>query len=203
MMQIVRWLKALDAIPWKERQWGHAIARNVINNNQKLGLGVSKKRKKPSSKENWQEKLADELQNLPIKRKFTRRRVIVNHIDEIWAADLVEMQQFSRWNKGYKYLLMVIDVFSKYGWIIPLKDKKGESVTIAFKSIFKEGRRPQYLWVDKGKEFYNKHLKDLLEKNRILLYSTENEEKSSVVERWNRTIKSKMWKQFTVQGNTQ
>ena len=62
---------------------------------------------------------------------------------------------------------MVIDVFSKYGWIVPLKDKKGESVTEAFKTIFKEGRRPQYLWVDKGKEFYNKHLKDLLEKNGI------------------------------------
>ena len=113
------------------------------------------------------------------------------------------MQQFSKWNKGYRYLLMVIDVFSKYGWIVPLKDKKGESVTEAFKSIFKEGRRPQYLWVDKGKEFYNKNLKDLLEKNGIHMYSTENEEKSSVVERWNRTIKSKMWKQFTVQGNTQ
>ena len=112
------------------------------------------------------------------------------------------MQQFSKWNKGYRYLLMVIDVFSKYGWIVPLKDKKGESVTEAFKSIFKEGRRPQYLWVDKGKEFYNKNLKDLLEKNGIHMYSTENEEKSSVVERWNRTIKSKMWKQFTVQGNT-
>ena len=98
---------------------------------------------------------------------------------------------------------MVIDVFSKYGWIVPLKDNKGESVTIAFKSIFKEGRGPQYLWVDKGKEFYNKHLKGLLEKNGILMYSTENEEKSSVVERWNRTIKSKMWKQFTIQGNTQ
>ena len=61
----------------------------------------------------------------------------------------------------------------------------------------------QYLWVDKGKEFYNKHLEDLLEKNGIQMYSTENEEKPSVVERWNRTIKSKMWKQFTVQGNTQ
>ena len=82
-------------------------------------------------------------------------------------------------------------VFSKYGWIVPLKDKKGESVTEAFKTIFKEGRKPQYLWVDKGKEFYNKHLKDLLEKNGIHMYSTENEEKSSVVERWNRTIKSK------------
>ena len=161
-----------------------------------------KKRIKPSSKENWKEKLADEL-HTPIQRKFTRRRVIVYHIDEIWAADLVEMQQFSKWNKGYRYLLMVIDVFSKYGWIVPLKDKKGESVTKAFSEIFKEGRKPQYLWVDKGKEFYNKHLKDLLEKYNIQIYSTENEEKSSVVERWNRTIKTKMWKQFTIQGNTQ
>ena len=83
-----------------------------------------------------------------------------------------------------------------------MKDKKGESVAEAFKRIFKEGRKPQYLWVDKGKEFYSKHVKDLLEKNGIHTYSTENEEKSSVVERWNRTIKTKMWKQFTVQGNT-
>ena len=110
------------------------------------------------------------------------------------------MQQFSKWNKGYRYLLMVLDLFSKYGWIVPLKDKKGET---AFKTIFKEGRKLQYLWADKGKEYYNKNMKELLEKNNITLYSTENEEKSSVCERWNRTIKTKMWKQFTVHGNTQ
>ena len=160
-----------------------------------------KKRKKPSGKENWQEKLADEL-HASIRRNFTRRRVIVNNIDEIWASDLVEMQKFSKWNKGYRYLLMVIVVFSKYGWIIPLKDKKGKSVTEAFETIFRD-RKPQYIWVDKGKEFHNKYLKDLLDKNGIHMYSIENEEKSSVVERWNRTIMSKMWKQFTVQGNTQ
>ena len=97
---------------------------------------------------------------------------------------------------------MVIDVFSKYGWIRPLKDKKGETVTEAFKSIFKEGRKPQYLWTDEGKEFYNKHLKELLDKHNITLYSTENEEKSSVVERWNRTMKNKMWKMFTANNNT-
>ena len=97
---------------------------------------------------------------------------------------------------------MVLDLFSKYGWIVPLKDKKGETVTKAFKTIFKEGRKPQYLWTDKGKEYYNKYLKELLKKDNITLYSTENEEKSSVCERWNRTIKTKMWKQFTVQGNT-
>lgn len=113
------------------------------------------------------------------------------------------MQQFTKWDKGYRHLLMVLDVFSKYGWIIPLKDKKGESVAEAFKTILKEGRKPEYLWTDKGKEFYNKHVKDLLKKHNIKLYSTENEEKSSVCERWSRTIKTKMWKQFTVQGNTQ
>ena len=80
--------------------------------------------------------------------------------------------------------------------------KKGETVTEAFKTIIKEGRNPEYLWTDKGKEFYNKHLKDLLDKNKITLYSTENEGKSSVFERWNKT-KTKMWKQFTIQGNTQ
>ena len=198
-------VKALDAIPWKDRQWGHAVARNTIAAKAKSGLGVKKpkkKRKKPSSEENWQEKLADELHK-PIKRNFTRRRVIVNHIDEIWCSDLVEMQQFSKWNKGFRYLLMVLDVFSKYGWIVPLKDKKGETVSEALKTILKEGRKPQYLWTDKGKEYYNKHVKELLDKNKITLYSTQNEEKSSVCERWNRTIKTKMWKQFTVQGNTQ
>ena len=97
---------------------------------------------------------------------------------------------------------MVLDLFSKYGWIVPLKDKKGETVAEAFKTIFKEGRKPQYLWTDKGKEYYDKNMRELLEKNNIILYSTENEEKSSVCERWNRTIKTKMWKQFTVQGNT-
>ena len=125
--------------------------------------------------------------------------VITTGIDKIWCSDLVEMQQF-KWNQGYRYLLMVLDLFSKYGWIVPLKDKKGETVAEAFKTIFKEDRKPQYLWTDKGKEYYNKNMRELLEKNNITLYSTENEEKSSVYERWNRTIKTKMWKQFTVQG---
>ena len=137
------------------------------------------KTKKPSSEINWQEKLADKLHK-PIKRNFARRRVIVNHIDEIWCSDLVEMQQFSKWNKGYRCLLMVLDVFSKYGWIVALKDKKGETVTQAFETIFKEVRKPEYLWTDKGKEYYNKHFKNLLDKNKITLYSTKNEEKSSV-----------------------
>ena len=101
------------------------------------------------------------------------------------------MQAFSKFNRGVKYLLAVIDVFSKYGWLIPLKDKMGKSVAWALETIFKE-RKPEKMWIDKGKEFYNKYVKDL-----INLYSTENEEKSNVAERWIRTMKEKMWKYFS------
>ena len=101
------------------------------------------------------------------------------------------MQAFSKFHCGVKYLLAVIDIFSKYGWLIPLKDKTGKSVASALKTIFKE-RKPEKMWVDKGKEFYNKDVKDLIE-----LYSTENEENSSVVETWIRTMKEKTWKYFT------
>ena len=101
------------------------------------------------------------------------------------------MTALSNENEGYRFLLLVIDTFSKYGWIIPLKDKKGETVADVLKDIFKK-RKPEKLWTDKGREFYNKDVKDLVE-----LYSTENEEKSSIAERWIRTIKEKMWKYFT------
>ena len=134
--------------------------------------------------------LAEELHK-PIKRKFNKRRVLVSGIDKIWAADLADMTALNKDNDGYTFLLLVIDIFSKYGWIVPLKNKKGETVANALKTIFKE-RKPGKLWTDKGREFYNKDVKDLVE-----LYSTENEEKSSIVERWIRTIKEKMWKYFT------
>ena len=79
----------------------------------------------------WSQQLAEELHK-PITRIFKKRRVISYGIDEIRAADLVEMQKLSKWNKGFKYLLMVIDIFSKYGWIVALKNKKTESVSLAF-----------------------------------------------------------------------
>ena len=149
----------------------------------------------------WAQQLAEELHK-PITRKFTKRRVFVKGVDEIWAADLVELGRFSDWNKGIKYLLMVIDVFSKFGWIEPLQNKKGETVAAAFEKIFKLGRKPRLLWTDKGKEFYNKNVNQLLSRKNIKLYSTENEEKSSVIERFNRTIKQKMWKMFSANNNT-
>ena len=101
------------------------------------------------------------------------------------------MKAFEKYNDGYTFLLLVIDIFSKYGWVIPLKNKEGKTVAQALKTIFEE-REPEKLWTDKGEEFYNKDVRDLVE-----VYSTENEEKSSVVERWIRTMKEKMWKYFT------
>ena len=90
-----------------------------------------------------------------------------------------------------RYLLAMNDIFSKYGWLVPLKDKSGKSVAAAFRKILPE-RKPKLVWVDKGLEFYNKDVKQLVD-----IYSTENEEKSAVVERWNRTMKEHMFKYFS------
>ena len=112
------------------------------------------------------------------------------------------MQKFAKMNKGYRYLLTCVDIFSKYSWVIALKDKKGINVKNALQKIFKE-RKCKFLWKDRGKEFYNKQVQDLLNENNIKLYSTNNSEiKSSVVERFNRTFKNMMHKKFTEKNNT-
>jgi hypothetical protein len=122
-------------------------------------------------------------------------------VDEIWGADLVEMQDLSEQNNGCRYMLNIIDVFSKFAWSVPLKDKRGETVAEAFKLIVKKsGRLPKFLWVDQGKEFYNKNVDEWLEKNSITRYSTFGEHKSAVIERFNRTIKEKMWMRFTAEN---
>ena len=115
--------------------------------------------------------LANELHK-PVRRRFDKRTVFAKQVDDIWTADLVDMSSFSRSNKVYKYLLTAIDVFSKYGWIVPLKTKTGKEVT----------GHPSRLWTDTGTEFYNQHLKAVMTANNVTLYSTENEEKLSVVE---------------------
>ena len=112
------------------------------------------------------------------------------------------MQPYASVNKGYRYLLMVIDVFSKYGWVRLLKNKKSETVYDAFRDIvIKSKRQPKMFWSDKGREFTGKHFRNYLGIKKIKPYHTENLEKSSVVERWNRTIKEKIWKMFTTNNN--
>ena len=174
--------------PTLRERMERGLVSTLIGTKKRFGWGVATgtgyiKKKKFSV-------LAEELHK-PVKRKFNKRRVMVNGIDKIWAADLADMKAFEDYNDGYTFLLLVIYIFSKYGWIVPLKNKKGKTVAEALKNIFEE-RKPEKLWTDKGTEFYNKDVKKLIE-----IYSTENEEKTSVVERWIRTMKEKMWKYFT------
>jgi len=146
------------------------------------------------------EELAEELHK-PIKRKFQRRHVDILEIDDVWGCDLVDMREWEKKNKGYKYMLNVIDILSKFAWSIPMKDKTGKTTLEAFQKIVKEsGRIPKHIWVDKGLEFYNKDVTNWLEENNITRYSTYSEHKSVVVERFNRTLKEMMWKRFTAEN---
>ena len=108
------------------------------------------------------------------------------------------MQLISKFNKGFNFLLCVIDIYSKYVWVVPLKDKKDVSIVNVFQSILnKSNRKPDKIWVDKGSEFYNTSMKSWLEKNDIEMYSTHNAGKSVVAERFIRTIKNKIYKHIT------
>ena len=108
------------------------------------------------------------------------------------------MQLISKFNKGFRFLLCVIDIFSIYAWVVPLKDKKGISIVNAFQKILKESdRKPNKIWVDKGSEFYNNSFKKWLKDNDIEMYLIHNEGKSVVAERFIRTLKTKIYKYMT------
>jgi len=134
----------------------------------------------------------------PRRRKgFPTLPIKVMSRDEQWQADLIETQNIAKENKGIRYLLTVIDILSKYAWVQPLKDKKGPTVVKAFDQILKEGRQPLKLQTDKGKEFYNKDMSAWLKKNNIHHFSTGGDAKAAVVERFNRTLKERLYRYFT------
>ena len=144
--------------------------------------------------------LADE-HHKPIIRKFNKRKVYSQFKDNIWGVDLADMQSLSRKNKGIKYLLCVIDLNSKYAFVIPLKDKNGISIVNAFNKIIKQSnRKPNKIWVDQGGEFYNNVFENWLSDNNINMYSTYNEGKSVAAERFIRTLKNKLYKHMTATG---
>lgn len=131
-------------------------------------------------------------------RKFPRRKVIVHRLDEVWGMDLASMESIASHNNEYKFILCIIDVFSKYAWCVPLKNKNATTVLDAVKEVItKSGRSPEKIWVDKGSEFYNKSFKDWAESNDIIIYSTYGDSKSCVVERFIRTLRDLITKKFT------
>ena len=143
--------------------------------------------------------LAKEL-HAAARRKYLRRKVVTLGMNDLFQADLVEMIPYARINSGFKYMLTVIDVYSKYAWAVPVKSKNAVDVAKAMESVLSKGRVPKNLQTDLGKEFYNATFKRLVKKHNINHYSTYSNLKASIVERFNRTLKSKMWRYFTANG---
>ena len=124
--------------------------------------------------------------------KFRRKRIIPLYKDETWSADLIDKSSLSKYNNNYKFILTVIDIFTKYAWAVPLKNKSVLSITNGFKIVLtespqggSESRKPEKLWVDRGSEFYNKTFKSLLKEYETKLYSTDIDLKAVFIERFN------------------
>lgn len=145
------------------------------------------------------EDIANELHK-SVRKNFPRRKVVVKGFDDLWQCDLIDMTKYYKANKGFKYIITVIDVFSKYAWSRPLKTKTSKEVTFAMENILKRGRVPKNLQSDLGTEFYNSEFKKLMSNYKINHYSTYSILKANVIERFNRTLKNFMWKRFTING---
>ncbi|XP_062571179.1 uncharacterized protein LOC134233212 [Saccostrea cucullata] len=133
-----------------------------------------------------------------VKRKgFKRRRVIVQGIDYQWEADLADVQNISEYNDGVKFLLVVVDVFSRFLWVRTLHDKKAKSIIEAFKDILSGSRQPKAIRTDKGSEFYNRYLKQYLKGKNIKIFYALNETKANFAERYIQTLKKRLYRYFT------
>ena len=134
----------------------------------------------------------------PVRRKFNRRPTYANNIDHIWQADLADMRKVAGKNNKNKFILTCIDIFSKYAWAIPIQNKTGQSIIKCFEKIFRSKRKPKKLQTDKGREFINTPFQNYLKQKSIHFYtSQDNDIKAAIVERFNRTLKNKIYKHFT------
>ena len=185
-------IDSINKLPYNDRQWGTFLVKNIISSKKTLGLG-----------NNSNEILSHELHK-PKRVNFERRRVISNHIDHIWGIDLITMIKYSKQNNNYKYILTVIDFFSKHSWCYPLKNKNSNEIINSFKDIFKKSKRkPKFIQSDEGSEFTNKQVQKFFNDNNIKWYHTYNRDiKCSICERFNRTILNKIYKNFTLNNNT-
>lgn len=137
----------------------------------------------------------------PARKKFKKRGVIAVNINDVYQMDLVDLQKFAQFNDGVKYLLTAIDCLSRYAFAIPLTSKKPKDVVEALSKIFKEYGIPLKVFTDKGREFLNKDVKVFLEELGIQQWSSNNPGKAVVVERFNRTLKDRLWVHMSDQNN--
>ena len=135
----------------------------------------------------------------PKRLKYPRKQVIVRGIDDTWQIDLVDVSAIKNENDGNKFIFTCIDVFSKYAQAGEMKNKDKYTSRDTFANMIKK-RKPKKIQCDKGSEFFNDVFKKLLKDNDILMYSTDSDMKASIIERFNRTLKEKMWRYFTYKG---
>ena len=148
----------------------------------------------------WLQKQESYTLHKQVKRKFPRNKVVVGGINQQWDIDIADLSLFARQNKGYKYFLLSIDVFSKYVRIVPLKTKNADEVLKAFEKMINE-EKPMSIHSDRGTEFTNKKFQAFLDSNHIKHFHTNNELKAMVAERAIKTIKLKIYKYFTHSKN--
>lgn len=145
------------------------------------------------------EAIAKELHK-PARRNFTKRKVTLKGINDLYQADLVEMLPYAKLNKGMKYILTMINCFSKFAFAVPLKNKSGLEVAEKLEPILKRYKMKNFQ-TDQGKEWFNVNVRKLMKKYKINHYHTFTEIKAGVVERLNRTLKERMWRKFTARGS--
>ena len=183
-------IDSINKLPYNQKQWGTFLVKIIISSKRKLGLG----------NDFDMEDLSEEL-NKPVINKFPRKKIIVNYIDEIHSCDLVDMVKYSKMNKGFKYIFTNMDVFSKYAWSFPIKSKTIKEIKPCFQKIFKE-RKPKFIWSDKESSFFSNEMLKFFEDNNVKIYYTNSNLKAVVIERFNRSLRELMMKEFVKNNNT-
>ena len=133
----------------------------------------------------------NEIYSKPPRKYYVTNKTDVYHIDDIWSLDILDLKDYGpENNRGYRYVLVTIDNFSKYGWTVPLKNKNAQTIKDSFENILiSSKRKPNLIETDRGKEFYNNFFQDFLNKNNIKLYSRNSSYGAVFAERFNRTIR--------------
>ena len=175
---------------FKPRSPYDMLAYSAIKSKKTLGLG----------NDFTMNDLSEEL-NKPVINKFPRKKIIVNYIDKIHSCDLVDMVKYSRMSKGYKYIFTNIDIFSKYAWNFPIKSKKISDIKPCLQKIFKE-RKPKFIWSGKESSFFSNEKLKFLEDNNVKIYYTNSNLKAVVIERFNRSLRELMMKEFLKKNDT-
>ena len=182
-------INAINELPYNQQQYGTFLLKNIIRSKRKLGLGNF-----------TMEDLSNELSK-PTINKFPRKRIIVNLINEIHSTDLVDMSQYSKINRGYKYIFTNIDIFRKYAYAFPLKSKKIQDIKPRFEKIFKNNK-PKFIWSDKEPAFLSKEMQQFFKDNNVKIYHTNSHLKAVVIERFNRSLRELMMRHFVKNNNT-